>query len=65
MERRGRGKDHVKMKADVEVVQPQSRNIWSHQKLEKTGRSLSQSLQRDATMISAASRIVKEEMSLF
>lgn len=55
----------MKMKADVEVVQPQSRNIWSHQKLEKTGRSLSQSLQRDATMISAASRIVKEEMSLF
>lgn len=44
-EKRKREKDHVKMKADVEVVQPQSRNIWSHQKLEKTGRSLSQSLQ--------------------
>ena len=58
--RRGRGKEPVQMKADVIVVQPWSRNIWSHQKLEKTGRSLSQSRQRNTTLISAASRIVKE-----
>ena len=54
----------MKMEASIRVVQPQPRSTWSHQKLEKTGTSLSESLQRNTALISVASRIVREYISL-
>ena len=35
---RGAGKGHVKMQAEIGVMQPQPRDVCSHQKLEETGR---------------------------